>query len=99
MHVFTESVGIPLRRYLSWLRVQRAVRLIVAGASATEAAHIAGFADASHLTRTFRRTLGQTPRELAVCATTLGVLQLESIAIDRGSQFIQDSCGVAATMS
>src|SRR5262249_32000962 len=24
MHVFTESVGIPLRPYLSWLRVQRA---------------------------------------------------------------------------
>jgi AraC-like DNA-binding protein len=82
MHVFTESVGIPLRRYLSWLRVQRAVRLIVAGASATEAAHIAGFADASHLTRTFRRTLGQTPRELIVCATTLRVLRLESITID-----------------
>src|SRR5262249_10935764 len=31
MHVFTESIGIPLRRYLLWLRVQRAVGSLAAG--------------------------------------------------------------------
>ena len=64
MHVFTESLGIPLRPYVLWLRVQRAARALATGQTATEAAHLAGFADAAHLTRTFRRTLGTTPREL-----------------------------------
>jgi len=64
MHVFTESVGIPLRPYLAWLRVQRACCAILSGVSLTEAAHTAGFADAPHMSRTFRRRLGITPSEL-----------------------------------
>jgi len=63
-HVFTGSTGIPLRRYLLWLRVQRAALALVSGHSATEAAYIAGFADAAHLSRTFRRMLGCPPREM-----------------------------------
>lgn len=64
MHVFTESVGIPLRPYLSWLRVQRAAMAIVNGSPLGEAAHTAGFADASHMTRTFKRMLGTAPSVL-----------------------------------
>src|SRR5262249_60462293 len=64
MHVFTESVGIPLRPYLAWLRVQRAACAVLAGASVTEAAHVAGFADAAHMSRTFRRRLGFPPSAL-----------------------------------
>jgi AraC-like DNA-binding protein len=56
MHVFTESVGIPLRPYLTWLRVQRAACAILAGAALTEAALLAGFADAPHMSRTFKMT-------------------------------------------
>jgi len=65
MHVFTESLGVPLRPYVLWLRLQHAAGRLLAGASATEAAHDAGFSDAAHLSRTFRRTLGTTPREIA----------------------------------
>jgi AraC-like DNA-binding protein len=61
MHVFTESVGIPLRPYLSWLRLQRAAGAIVSGAALTEAAHAAGFSDAAHMSRTFTRMLGVAP--------------------------------------
>jgi AraC-like DNA-binding protein len=64
MHIFTESLGIPLRPYLLWLRAQRAAEALTAGHTVTEAAHLAGFADAPHLTRTFRRMFGATPREL-----------------------------------
>jgi AraC-like DNA-binding protein len=63
-HVFAESLGIPLRPYVRWLRVQRAMGALAAGCPITEAAHGAGFADAAHLTRTLRRTLGHTPGEL-----------------------------------
>jgi AraC-like DNA-binding protein len=65
MHVFTQSIGIPLRPYLSWLRLQRAAAAIVSGkASLTEAAHAAGFADAAHMSRSFKRALGVAPSAL-----------------------------------
>jgi AraC-like DNA-binding protein len=65
MHVFTQSLGVPLRPYVLWLRLQRASGELMRGASVTEAAHCAGFSDAAHMTRTFRRMLGTTPSELA----------------------------------
>lgn len=68
-HVFTESMGVPLRPYLRWLRLQRAARELVSGRSITQAAHIAGFADAAHLTRTFRRLLGTAPRNVIARAS------------------------------
>jgi len=64
MHAFTESVGVPLRPYILWLRLQRAACDLIHGVTATEAAHTAGFSDAAHLTRTFRRMLGVTPTQL-----------------------------------
>lgn len=60
-HLFTPAVGIPPRRHLLWLRLRDAVRELAAGVSITTAAHGAGFADAAHLSRTFRRMLGFTP--------------------------------------
>jgi AraC-like DNA-binding protein len=65
MHAFTESLGIALRPYILWLRVQQACSELAKGASVTEAAVRAGFSDAAHLSRTFRRMLGTTPREIA----------------------------------
>src|SRR5262249_35108150 len=51
MHAFTRSVGVPLRPYILWLRLQRAACDLIDGASITSAAYRAGFADAAHLTR------------------------------------------------
>lgn len=65
MHVFTSSVGVALRPYILWLRLQRACGELMRGASVTEAAYSAGFSDGAHMTRTFRRMLGTTPKELA----------------------------------
>jgi AraC-like DNA-binding protein len=64
MHLFSETLGAPLRPYLRWLRVQRAACELLGGARISTAAHRAGFADAAHLNRTFRRMLGMTPREI-----------------------------------
>jgi AraC-like DNA-binding protein len=64
LHVFAESLGIPFRPYVLWLRVQRALGALASGCSIAEAANVAGFSDAAHLTRTLRRTLGHTPGEL-----------------------------------
>lgn len=57
-HLFVARTGLPFKAYVLWLRLERAVALYADGASLTEAAHQAGFADSAHLSRTFRRTFG-----------------------------------------
>jgi len=83
MHAFTESIGIPLRPYLAWLRVQRAACAILEGASLTEAAHIAGFSDAPHMYRTFKRRLGITPSALRPVRCSQIVQALDSRDVPR----------------
>jgi AraC-like DNA-binding protein len=60
-HLLSAEIGLPARRYLLWLRLRDALQALARGASITDAAHAAGFADAPHLDRTFRRMLGFTP--------------------------------------
>lgn len=64
-HLFTESVGIPFRRYVLWLRLQRAAGALLTGETIASATYDAGFADAAHLSRTFRRMFGTSPSEIA----------------------------------
>ncbi len=64
MHAFTATAGIPLRPWLRWLKLERAGAGIAAGLPLGEAAHGAGFSDAAHMTRTFRRMFGVTPSQL-----------------------------------
>ena len=65
-HLFVAQTGLPFRAFVLWLRIQRAVELYAAGATLTEAAHEAGFADSAHLSRTFRRTFGLPAAALQV---------------------------------
>jgi AraC family transcriptional regulator len=60
-HRFREATGVPLRRYVLWCRLRAAAEAAMRGASLTEAAHRAGFADSAHLSRTFRATFGVSP--------------------------------------
>lgn len=60
-HLFREQIGVSVSRYRMWLRSVEAARLLMAGSSITEVAYAAGFADAAHLSRTFKRLFGQTP--------------------------------------
>ena len=64
-HLFREQVGLPVRRFLLWLRLREALAAVARGESLTTAAHAAGFSDSAHFTRTFRRMLGIAPSELA----------------------------------
>lgn len=60
-HRFSEATGLPLRRYVLWCRLRTAAEGAMRGASLTEAAHLAGFADSAHLSRTFRAMFGVAP--------------------------------------
>lgn len=65
-HLFVQETGLPFRTYLLWLRLTRALELFAEGASLTDAAHGAGFADSAHLSRTFRRMFGIAADSLRV---------------------------------
>jgi AraC family transcriptional regulator len=60
-HLFVAETGSSFRAYLLWLRINLAIEAAMAGASWTEAAHEAGFADSAHLTRTHKRVFGIEP--------------------------------------
>jgi hypothetical protein len=51
-------------------RAQRAVTLLSRGMPASEVARQSGYADQSHLTRSLRRFVGQTPSQIASSATS-----------------------------
>lgn len=63
-HLFADEVGVPFRPYILWRRLRHALECALKGASWTEAAHAANFADSAHLSRTFRRMLGVAPTAL-----------------------------------
>lgn len=72
-HLFREQTGLPVRRFILWLRLVEAVAGIARGEELTQAAHEAGFSDSAHLSRTFRRMFGVAPsslRELRVRGST-----------------------------
>jgi AraC-like DNA-binding protein len=60
-HLFRAEIGIPIRRYVLWLRIIAAIERMAAGRSLTAVAHDAGFADSAHLSRVFRRTFATAP--------------------------------------
>ena len=60
-HLFVAGTGTSFRAYLLWLRINLAIRAVMAGASWTDAAHEAGFSDSAHLTRTHKRMFGIEP--------------------------------------
>ncbi len=63
LHLFRQEMVIPWRPYLLWRRMMCAVNALISGASATDAAHLAGFSDSAHLSRTFRRLFGMSIRQ------------------------------------
>lgn len=63
-HVFKQEVGVPVRRYVLWTKMRRALDLAIAGESLTSAALSAGFSDSAHLSRTVRSMMGIAPEYL-----------------------------------
>ncbi len=60
-HLFKEQVGLPVRRYFLWRKILRAIQSLEQVSTLTEAAHLAGFADSSHMNRTFKQMFGIKP--------------------------------------
>jgi AraC-like DNA-binding protein len=60
---FRALLGTSPYRYLQYRRIDLAKQMLRKGATLANAAHGAGFADQSHFGRTFRKTVGLTPKE------------------------------------
>jgi AraC-like DNA-binding protein len=60
-HLFAEQTGMALRPYILWRRFVSVWEHRMNGATLSEAAHAAGFADSAHLARTSRRMIGIPP--------------------------------------
>lgn len=60
-HRFRQATGVSMRRYVLWCRLRAALDAALRGSSLTSAAHLAGFADSAHLSRTFRSMFGVAP--------------------------------------
>ena len=61
-HLFSAQTGLPLQRYLIWLRLKHSVHyLLHERMHLTAAAHAAGFYDVAHFSRLFRAHFGLAP--------------------------------------
>lgn len=60
-HLFREEIGIPFRSFLLWSKLKRSLLGVARGLSLTDAAHLGGFADSAHFSRTFTRMFGASP--------------------------------------
>lgn len=60
--LFRRRFGVSPQKFVIHRRVATAREMIAKGASLADAAHASGFADQSHMTRHFIKTMGTTPR-------------------------------------
>jgi AraC-like DNA-binding protein len=65
LHLFKKEMGLPIRNYILWYRLKVALEQIINEASLTKAAHMAGFSDQSHFTRTCHKMIGVPPSLIA----------------------------------
>lgn len=60
-HLFTEQIGIPIKKFILWNRMKHSVNSILNGFNLTQAAHIGGFADSAHFSNRFKEMFGISP--------------------------------------
>ena len=83
---FAAETGFTPHAYQVQRRISLAHRLIADGVSLADAAVLAGFADQSHMTRTFRRKYGYSPSAWSQSRTTRGVSrQPRNFVLDRAA--------------
>jgi len=63
-HLFKSQIGIPVRKYILWCRIQESMKELLKGSNLTESAYAAGFSDSAHLSRTFLKMFGVSPSSL-----------------------------------
>lgn len=68
-HLLKAQTGSSMRRLKRGYRFWHAARAMLSGPNFTEVAHVAGFSDGAHFSRSFRDTYGLAPSRLLLEAT------------------------------
>lgn len=63
-HLFAAEMGLPFRRYVLWMRLAEALRLLSKGEPLARVARRTDFPSAAHADRAFRRLFGAEPQVL-----------------------------------
>jgi AraC-like DNA-binding protein len=98
IHLFSEQVGVPLRRYVLWLRIRHVVFCLALQRNLTDAAHEAGFADSAHLTRVFRSMFGMAPSHILRADQVSLALEIPELPLT-GPHAIQDRARLEQVMA
>jgi len=64
-HLFKECMSVSPLHYMNEIRLEKAMHLLKAGVSTTEAAGMAGFSDYNYFGRIFRRKFGYSPGKVS----------------------------------
>jgi AraC-like DNA-binding protein len=80
LHLFSEEIGVPFRRFRIWNRLRAASSMALRGTNLTEAAIGAGFSDSAHFSRLHREMFGVT------ASSILGRLARAAIRTERISR-------------
>ncbi len=64
LHLFKEEVGIPLRKFILWRKLKRAMTKLKETKDFSSAAHYAGFSDQAHFSRFFKESFGLNMSDL-----------------------------------
>lgn len=70
---FDAEVGLPFRRYRMWRRMAIVLRRVAEGTSLTAAALAAGFSSPAHLSSSFKRMFGLSPRDIVALGVEIDV--------------------------
>ena len=68
-HLFKECMSVSPLHYMNEIRLEKAMHLLKAGVSTTEAAGMAGFSDYNYFGRIFRRKFGYSPGKVSEQST------------------------------
>lgn len=60
-HLFTQEMGLPLRKYCQSLKIRAAARLLGSGLNFTQIAAAAGFTDSAHFSKIWAHAYGASP--------------------------------------
>lgn len=64
LHLFSQQVGVPFRRFKAWKRARVFLSYARTDMTLTAVAMDVGYPDASHLSHTIRQVFGMTPRSI-----------------------------------